>query len=196
MSLSLVRRTLFLAVITAVTWTAVSVTSLIERESKAYIDAMVLVPFALTALSFVGLHLLQRHALGRFGRVSFGIAAAAMVSLLISQSTIVAGSERLLWLGFPVGALAWLVGFALYGYATAKAGVLPPLIGIGLAVAEPVTIALGVALSPIAPLSDSGNFSGAIGHAVIWFGIAWLLAGLASRTDPEAARPEPSLAAD
>jgi hypothetical protein len=168
---------------TALAWTAVSVTSLIEREPKDYIDAMVLVPFALTGIAFLSLHQLQRDALGRsrLGRISIWVSAAATLSLVVSQSTIVAGSDRLLWLGFPVGALAWLAGFGLYGYATAKAGVLPPKIGLGIAIAEPLTIALGVALSPLVPLSDSGNFSGAIGHSLVWFGIAWLLSGRARR---------------
>jgi hypothetical protein len=181
-----IRRALLIAVITAIAWAAISVTSLIEREPKDYIDAMVLVPFTLTGIAFLSLHQLQRDALSRtrLGRISFWVSAAAMVSLVISQSTIVAGSEWLLWLGFPVGALAWLAGFGLYGYATAKAGVLPPRIGLGIAIAEPLTIAFGVALSPFVPLSDSGNFSGAIGHSLVWCGIAWLLFGMARRAQP------------
>lgn len=187
MSLIWIRRATIASVITAVAWTVLSVTSLIEREARDYIDAMMLVPLALTGVAFLSLHQIQRDTLNRsrLGRVSFVIGAAAMVILLIAQSTIVAGTDRLLWLGFPVGALGWLVGFALYGYATAKAGVLPARIGIGIAVAEPLTIMLGWAFSPLVPLSESGNFSGAIGHGAVWFGIAWLLYGLAARPQPE-----------
>jgi hypothetical protein len=182
-----IRRAFILSVIAAIAWAVVSLTSVIEREAKDYIDVMVLAPFALTGIAFMSLHVLQRDALNqtRLGRVSFAVSAAAMASLLVSQSTIAAGSDRLLWLGFPVGALFWLVGFALYGYATAKAGVLPAKIGIGLAIAEPLTIALGIALSPIVPLADSGSFSGAIGHSAVWLGIAWLLHGLSVRPQPE-----------
>lgn len=52
------------------------------------------------------------------------------------------GSATLEWL-IPIGSLAVLVGFVLYGAATLQARALPRWCGVGLIVGLPLTIALG-----------------------------------------------------
>lgn len=52
------------------------------------------------------------------------------------------GSAALEWL-IPIGSLAVLVGFVLYGVDTLQARVLPRWCGVGLIIDLPVTIALG-----------------------------------------------------
>ncbi len=52
------------------------------------------------------------------------------------------GSAALEWL-IPIGSLAVLIGFVLYGVATLQARVLPRWCGVGLIVGLPVTIVLG-----------------------------------------------------
>src|SRR5215212_4681918 len=91
----------------------------------------------------VGLHALQKNAYGRIGRAGFYTVLLAFAAQILATVVFLFGSEALEWLSFPVGLLGAIVGFALYGTATLRAGVLPRWYGVLLIVLLPVSVALG-----------------------------------------------------
>jgi hypothetical protein len=113
----------------------------------------------LTAVGMVGLHALQKDNYGRIGRAGFYTVVVASLGQVLGTVVLLAGSTALAWLVFPVGVLAVLVGFVLYGAATLQARVLPRWCGIGLIAGLPIAIALGL---------YGGN---------VLFGLFWLALG-------------------
>ena len=69
-------------------------------------------------------------------------------------------------LGFPGGAIVWLVGLVCFGIGTLIAGALPKYAGWALMLLEPSSILAALALSPIAPLLPRGAYSGNVGKGV------------------------------
>jgi len=192
------RRSGAVGLVAGALWCVLSIASLATPDPERYLDALFLAPFLLTAPAFVGLHLFQRDHLGRLGRVAFWISSVAMVAILIGQMGQVFDIDAIVWLGFPAGLLAWVVGFALYGIATIRAGALPRWAGGAIALSQPLAILLGVAFSPISPLADYGDYSGALGHGLVWLAIGWALltAEVGASTAPAARGvilPEPTL---
>jgi len=55
----------------------------------------------------------------------------------------IAGDATLFWLVSPVGYVAMVVGYVLFGAATLRAGVVPVWCGLALLLGEPVTYLLG-----------------------------------------------------
>ena len=164
-----------IAILAGALWCVLSIASLATLDPERYLDVLFLAPFSLTLPVFVGLHLIQRDHLGRLGRGAFWLSAGTMVAILIGQTGQVVGIDALVWLGFPVGFLGWLAGFALYGVATVRARVLPRWAGWALALSQPLAILLGVAFSPISPLADYGDYSGALAHGLVWMAMGWSL---------------------
>jgi hypothetical protein len=170
---SLSTRNLFvLAIVTSVAWATISALSLALSEPKRFLDVLMFVPFTLTLVGIAGLHVLQRSQAARLERIGFQICAIAGFAGLVGQAAVVADFDALKWIGFPVGILALLVGLALFGIGTVQSKVLPRGVGIALALSQPLAFAAGVAFIPISPVSDYGDYSGAIAHAVVWFVIA------------------------
>jgi hypothetical protein len=192
---ALVRKCGLLSLAAGVAWSTMSLLSLLIDEPTRLLDTLMVVPLALTALAFLTLHPLQRDRLGRLGQWGYRLSVGAFALLFVSQAIIVAGVDRLYWLGFPVAAGIWFVGFLIYGIATARAGVLVPWIGIAIGVSQLTAVLFGIALSPISPIADHGDYSGAIGHGIIWLAIgvtlirgrAFIGATSAVRTAPSAA---------
>ena len=125
----------------------------------------------LTVVGMVGLHALQKENYGRIGRGGFWTVVVASMGQVFGTVVLLAGSTALAWLVFPVGVLAVLVGFVLYGAATLQARVLPRWCGVGLIVGLPVAIALGL---------YGGN---------ILFGLLWLALGYLLLQRAQAERP-------
>ena len=90
-----------------------------------------------------------------------------------------AGSDALFWLQFPVGGLAVLVGFVLYGVATLQVKVLPRWCGIAFIIAVPVSVALGGAFG-----SPSVDY--------VWLGLVWLALGYVLWTRRGTTEQQPS----
>jgi len=192
------RRSGAVGIVAGALWCVLSIASLATPDPERYLDALFLAPFSLTLPAFVGLHLVQRDHLGRLGRVGFWLSSAAMTAILIGQMGQVFDVDSLVWLGFPVGLLCWLVGFALYGVATVRAGVLPSWAGLALALAQPLAILFGVVFSPISPVAEYGDYSGALGHGLVWLVVGWALRSVgaqagAAPTARGMAYPEPTL---
>ncbi len=129
----------------------------------------------------LGLHALQRTHAGRLERIGAWVSAVGMAVTLIGQVGIITDVEVLKRTVLPTGVAIWLLGFALFGVATARARVLLPWAGIAIALSQPLAVAAGLTLSPISPLSSSGDYSGAIAH-----GLVWLALGVALRAHRDA----------
>ena len=165
-------------------WWALSLESIVRPDPEGYRNVLFLVPWLLSAAAIAGLHLRQRHRAGRLGQIGAWTTLTAMLAAAVGTLSALTDSDALLWLGFPVGALGWAAGMALLGIATIRAKVVPAWAGVALAIAEPATILVAVALSPLVPLQDDGSFSGALAN-----GAAFLALGLALRRSADGAAP-------
>ena len=139
------------AVAAGVVWVVSGILAIVYQGVHApgtFADYLVEGTFAvgllLTAAGMVGLHALQKENYGRIGRAGFYTVVVASLGQVLGTVVLLAGSTALAWLVFPVGVLAVLVGFVLYGAATLQARVLPRWCGVGLIVGLPVAIALGL----------------------------------------------------
>jgi hypothetical protein len=172
-SLSLSRKAGLSGIAAGVSWTILGIASLLADNPERYLDALMFVPLLLTSIAFFSLHRLQQSAFDRFGVASYWLSAVSLVLLLICQPLLALGIDRFNWLAFPVAALAWFLGFLMYGIATIKAKALPTWIGAAIGLSELLAMALGIAFSPISPLADHGDYSGGIGHGLVWLSIGY-----------------------
>ena len=122
-------------------------------------DVLFVVGILLAVVGLVGFHELQRGSYGRIGRAGFYTVVVASLIQVVGLVGFLLGSMALEWLVL-VGGLGSLVGFALYGAATLRAGVLPRWCGVALIVALPASIPLGE-------------------YASLLFGLVWLALGYA-----------------
>jgi hypothetical protein len=114
---------------------------LINKHAQ-YLDVIFVVALLLVIVGLVGFHTLQKGNYGRIGRAGFYTVVIATLAQILGLVVLILGSAVLEWL-IPIGSLAVLVGFVLYGAATLQAKVLPRWCGIGFIIGLPVTIALG-----------------------------------------------------
>ena len=143
-----------------------SVQSLLDPGPEHWRDAVMVVPWSLMMLTLAAVHAVQRAAASRAERWAFAAIEAVMALNLGLLVAVVIGGEPRMDLAGPAG-LLFIVAMAWFGVATVRAGVLPRRVGVALSMAQPAVIALGVALAPIAPLTDYGSYTGAFGHAVV-----------------------------
>jgi hypothetical protein len=139
-------------------------------------DFVVLVPFLLTAvvLWFIGQAQSQRR--NSLERVTFWALMIASCLTILGGIGNVLHSGLLEHLGFPAGPLLWTVGLIVYGIATWRTRIFQRYVAVTLILFEPASILTGLALSPIAPLHDSGSYTGGVEKAV-----AVMILGLAIR---------------
>ena len=163
------------ALLAGTLWLFLSLDSLARPDPETYRDAVFIIPWLLAAVAIAGIHTLQRAAAGRLGEVGFWLLVAGIVAGVAGILASLSDSESLKWLGFPVGALGWMGGLALFGVATMRARVLPRWCGVALIVAQPLAILLGAALAPIAPLHEYGSYTGALALAVVWLSLGAVL---------------------
>jgi hypothetical protein len=134
-----------------------------EHEPGTMEDYLVEGSFALALLFTVGgmfgLHAVQQDHYGRVGLTGFFLVVIASLAQVVATAVLLAGSDVLEWVIFPVGVLAVLVGFVLFGIATLRAQLLPRWAGWGLIFGLPIAIALGL---------FGGN---------ILFGLLWMALG-------------------
>ena len=145
---------------------------LIDKDAQ-YLDAIFVVALLLVIMGLVGFHTLQEGNYGRIGRAGFYTVVIATLAQILGLVVLLSGSavlERLI----PIGSLAVLVGFVLYGAATLQAKVLPRWCGIGFIIGLPVTIAQG----------EVWGF--------VVFGLLWLALGYVLWSRSEATTEQPS----
>ena len=164
-------------------WWGLSLESIVRPDPEDYRNVLFLIPWLLSAAGIAALHHLQRDRSGRLGRVGAWLTLGSIAASTVGTLAPVAGIDSLGWLGFPVGVLGWAIGMALLGIATVRAKVVPGWAGVALAIAEPMTVLVAVALSPLIPLNnEGGSYTGALAN-----GTAFLLLGLALRRSLDAA---------
>lgn len=105
--------------------------------------ALLVLALLLMAAGLVGLHALQGESHGLLGRLGLYVILAALAARALGAVTFLAGSSALEWISLP-GTLGMLLGFAAYGLATLRAGVLPRWYGLALIVSMPVSLPLAV----------------------------------------------------
>ncbi len=88
------------------------------------------------------------------------------------------------WLAFPAGLLVLTIGLVLTGVATLRVNEFPRWSGYLVIASEFLAVLTGFALSPISPIADHGDYSGALAHGVVWLLISLKLLGV--RTDADA----------
>ena len=150
-----------------VLWAVWAITIFIARANPGttldfFSQFVFLIAVLLTIGGMVGLHALQGTSYGRIGRAGFYTAVVALLAQALGAIVLLAGSEALQWLIFPMGNLALLVGLVLYGAATLQAGILPRWCGFWLIVLAPV------ALFFVA-------FGGSILFAALWLALGYVL---------------------
>src|SRR4051794_32662417 len=145
----------------AITWIALGADSIVRPFQVNARDTFWMLPFALTMISFVYVHRVQRSD-SKLERFSYYIVMFASSLVFLGNIGIQANNNFLGNLGFPAGAILWTVGLIAFGIGTLRSKVLPSLAGWALILLEPLSILCGVALSPIAPLLEHGVYSGAV----------------------------------
>ena len=120
--------------IAATAWILLGAESVLRPGSMSYRDSVWLIPWSMTAVTLVYLHMVQRDRAGRLEPGSFwavitamGLAAAGTVGVLLDI-------DALKVLGFPLGAVLWIAAMVPFGVATGRAGVLPAYVGVALIV--------------------------------------------------------------
>ena len=130
------------AMVGGVLWAAQNVLVLTVEEIR-WTEGVFLVALLLVLAGVGGFHFLQEGRYGPIGRAGlwtiFGATVVQEVGLLI----FIFGDATLFWLVSPVGYVAMIVGYVLFGAATLQAGVLPRWCGLALLLGEPVTYLLG-----------------------------------------------------
>ncbi len=150
--------------------TALTLTVVNPSEDR-WPDVLFVIGILLVVVGLVGFHELHRGSYGRIGRAGFYTVVIASLIQVVGLVGFLLGSMALEWL-ILVGGLGSLVGFALYGAAILRAGVLPLWCGVAIIIALPSSIPLGE-------------------YANLLFGIVWLALGyiLWSQRDSSAGQP-------
>lgn len=97
---------------------------------------------ALSAPAVAAIHLHQRGADGRLGRIGAVLAAGGAAAQAVVIGAIVVEGAETSWFGIgaPVAILTWVVGSVLLGVATRRARVLPGWVGVALPIATAFAI--------------------------------------------------------
>jgi len=157
---TLARRGALFGALAAAGWIAIGVDSIVGADVAHYRDAVWTIPWILTYLMFLHLHLIQRDRTGERGDKVFKVLTVGMALTWAGSLGIVFDVAALKLLGFPLGALIWVVVLVFFGLSTMKAGVLPKYTGVVLILLEPCSMLTGFLLQPIAPIADRGAYSG------------------------------------
>lgn len=161
------------AVLGGLAWIALGADSILRPDPRDYRDALFLVPWVLYAVTLAFIHRLQRHRSGRLE--GWGYLAVIITAALVAVASIdlVIGTEAVQVLGFPLGALAWTLAMVAFGAGTVRAGVFPRLVGWGIALSQPLTIALSIPLDMLGiEVQDRGSYTGVLAHGAVMLMLA------------------------
>jgi hypothetical protein len=158
-------------------WVTQSLASLAFPDPTSLLDVTMIVPVLLTTAV---LWLLNREGAFGSGRLSrivgvlCGFTAATVVPGQLAFAFEWSGAGMAVAI---VETVTFIGSLVIAGIAAILAHVLPRWMGIALIVAQPLAIVLGIAFSPISPLASHGDYTGALGHAIVWGLIAAALLG-------------------
>lgn len=149
-------------------WMFQSLASLALPDPTKVLDLTMIAPMALTVVAVWRLR--QTGAIG--GRVLTGVCLGVGA---VSAAGIVPGQLAFAfdW-GTPgdiakaVSTVAFIGLLLAAGVGVFRARVLPRWVGGALVAAQPLAVLFGLLFSPISPLSDSGDYTGALGHGIVW----------------------------
>ena len=133
----------------------------LPNKDAQYLDVIFVVALVFVLVGLAGFHALQKGSYGRIGRAGFYTVVIATSAQILGLVVLLSGSAALEWL-IPIGSLAVLIGFVLYGVATLQARVLPRWCGVGLIVGLPVTIVLG-------------EIWGSVAFGLLWLALGYTL---------------------
>lgn len=168
------------AAFAAAAWVGISLESIVRPGEHDYRDGLILLPWVLSMAAFAALHRAQRHGAGLLERVGFWLAITAMALIAIGNVGMLTGADALTPLGFPIGPLVWIPSMVAWGVGTARARVVSRWVGAGIALSEPLTIGLALALSPISPVVERGSYTGALANGLVLAGMGLALYALRS----------------
>lgn len=154
-----------------VAWVALSLLSILTPEPARFLDILFVVPYALSLGGVLGLHAVHLDHASRLERIGAWSSVIGMAVTLVGQVGIITDTDLLTRLVLPAGVVIWLLGLVLFGIAMVRARVLPAWVGIAIALSQPLAVLAGLVLSPISPLSSTGDYSGAIGHGLVWLAL-------------------------
>ena len=139
---------------------------------------LVVLAALLTLGGLLGLDALQGGSHWNIGRAGFYVAAVGLLAQALAALVLLMGSEALEWLLAPVGSLAVVVGLALYGAATLRAGVLARWCGWAL-----------VVVPAVASFLNSKVFYGSIAlFGVLWVALGYVLWSRSGRPSEQPSR--------
>lgn len=168
------------AFVAATLWAALGIDSLVRPIQDNRRDFVVLAPFFLTTLVLWFIGQMQKQRRDRLERVTFWVLITACCLTLLGGIGNVLHSPLLEHLGVPAGPLIWTVGLIVYGIASWRTRIFPRYLAVTLILFEPASILTGVALSPFAPLRDTGSYTGGIEKAVVVAILGFAIRRLAS----------------
>jgi len=145
--------------ISALAWIAIGLDSILRPIQDNRREIYWWIPFAFMMLALISIHRVQRSQNRRFELYSYRAVMLASALVLLGNLGLVFNVSALSELGFPGGAIVWMVGQIAFGIATWRARVLPWYVGLALVLWEPGSIAAGLLLAPIAPLHERGSYS-------------------------------------
>lgn len=163
----------------AILWAALGIDSLVRPIPDNRRDLVVLAPFFLTALVLWFIGQMQKQRRDRLERVAFWVLMIACSLTMLGGIGELLHNPLLERLAVPAGPLIWTVGLIVYGIASWRTRIFPRYLAVTLILFEPASILTGVALSPFAPLRDTGSYTGGIEKAVAVTILAFALRRLA-----------------
>lgn len=140
-------------------------------------DVLWFLPFLSFVVGYLSLGAIQKRAKRRYERAAFYVLVLASVAVALGQLGIVLEIPALQRLGFPGGAIVWMLGQIAYGVATWRVHLFPRYVALALILWEPGSILTGVLLAPISPLRDRGAYSAGLekGVGTLFLGIGlWI----------------------
>ncbi|GAA3446815.1 hypothetical protein [Planomonospora venezuelensis] len=169
------------ALVSAACWFALGIESLVSPPPQSYRDALVQVPWVLFGAVLAGVQRAQSHRTGRFAAAALAVTLAGTAAATVGTVGVLLGHGAVAVVAFPVGPLLFSTGLVAFGVATARARVLPAWVGALIALSQFAVMALGLALSVWAPVSQTGSYTGGMWHGVTMLCVALALRGNAAR---------------
>jgi hypothetical protein len=165
--------------VAAALWLVLAAESVVRGGSQEYRDILWMAPWVATVAMLALVYRAQRSRLRAWGRLSFLLVGITMTLVLVGQLGSLLDNDAMLVFYFPLGPVLWLLSMVPAGIATVRAGVVPRRVGVLIAAFEAISMATGVALSPVFGLADGGDYSSiGIGKGLVVLAIALsLLAG-------------------
>ena len=166
-----------LAIGTSVAWLLKSVISIALPDPTALLDLTMIVPLALTLISLLALHRIGFSGTGKLKGVTVWIVTIAAITAIPGQLCLALDLDSLKPVIVSVSAATFVGVLVLPGIDIIRVAIAPRWMGAALIIAQPLVIIIAFALSPIGPLVESGDYSWAVGHSIVWGLIGLTLLG-------------------